>query len=358
MAYRIYTNKEKSFLEERHSQVYTNKENYSQNTYPVYPKTSLIELSNGCNHACVFCTNSRMERKIGRLDLQTFENFLKQAIPLGLEEVGLYTTGEPFLMRNLNDYIKKSKEYGAKYVFITTNGGLTTPEKLISAIESGLDSIKFSVNAGSRETYKLVHVINNIKFLSNYVEKNKINLKIMVSCVITKGVEHEEQTLKDLLLPYIDEIVFYGVNSQFGQSMEQYKNLESKLSDPPPQIGEAEPCSMVWNRVHVTREGFLTLCCADYENALTYADLNKENLKDAWHNKIITNMRKKHQSQCLDNTLCKNCLYGTEEPHYPISNIGHDDIEAPLTSAKERGVKSVNGRIQKLIDLIKVKRRN
>ena len=68
-----------------------------------------------------------MERKIGRLDLQTFENFLKQAIPLGLEEVGLNTTGEPFLMRNLNDYIKKSKEYGAKYVFITTNGGLTPP---------------------------------------------------------------------------------------------------------------------------------------------------------------------------------------------------------------------------------------
>ena len=251
-----------------------------------------------------------------------------------------------------------AKQYGIKYVFITTKGALATPDKLMSAIEAGLDSIKFSVNAGSRETYKLVHgvddfdkVINNIKFVSQYIKDNNINLKLMVSCIITRDIEDEEQILKDLLLPYIDEIVFYGVNSQFGQSLEQFKNLKSTLSDTAPAIGEADPCSMVWNRVHVTREGYLTLCCAYYENALTYADLKETSVKQAWHNKVITNMRKKHQTQCLDKTLCKNCLYGTEDPHYPISDVAHKDITKPLTSAKKRGVESVAKRISELAAL-------
>jgi molybdenum cofactor biosynthesis enzyme MoaA len=191
MGFKIFTNNSKSFMEERHTQVYTTKEDYSKNLYPSYPKTSLIELSNGCNHACVFCTNSRMERKVGRLSIETYEKFIKESVPLGLKEVGLYTTGEPFLMRNLNDYIKIAKEYGIEYIFITTNGGLASPKKLISAIDAGLNSIKFSVNAGTRESYKLVHgvddfdkVINNIKFVSRYRKDNNIDLKLMVSCVV------------------------------------------------------------------------------------------------------------------------------------------------------------------------------
>ena len=358
MGQKIYTNKSSSFLEERHSQVYVNEDNYSKNLFPSFPKTSLVELSNGCNHACIFCTNSRMERKVGRLSLETYEKFLREASALGLEEVGLYTTGEPFLMRNLDDYIKLAKKYEIKYVFITTNGALATPNRLVSAIESGLDSIKFSVNAGSRKSYEMVHgkddfdkVIENIKFVSKYRKENNIDLKLMVSCVVTKEIEDEQEALKDLILPYIDEIMFYGVGSQFGQSLDQIKLLKSSLSDDPPPLGSAPPCSMVWNRVHLTREGYLTLCCADYENALTYADLNKDSLKKSWHNSTITNMRKNHKTQCLDGTLCKNCLYGTEEPHFPISSVGHENIEVPLKSEKKRGLLSVAKRIKDLADL-------
>jgi len=342
-------------MEEREKKVFLNEEDYSKTLFPVFPKTSLVELSNGCNHACIFCTNPRMERKVGRLSLQTYEKFLKEASDLGLEEVGLYTTGEPFLMRNINEYIAMAKKYGIKYVFITTNGALTTSEKLVSAVKSGLDSIKFSVNAGTRESYKLVHgkddfdkVIDNIKFLSKYRKEKNIDLKLMVSCVVTKEIEDEEEVLKNLLLPYIDEIYFYGVTSQFGQSLDQIKLLKSSLSDDPPALGKASPCSMLWNRVHLTREGYLTLCCADYENALTYADLSLTSLKEAWHNRAITQMRQKHQTQRLDNTLCKNCLYGTEDPHYPLTEIGHKDRNQPLASAKKRGVQSVTKRISDL----------
>ena len=86
---------------------------------------------------------------------------------------------------------------------------------------------------------------------------------------------------------------------------------------------------------------------------MTYADLNTTSLKQAWHNSTITKMRKRHKTQCLDGTLCKNCLYGTEEPHYPLTNIGHKEPSKPLKSEKKRGIISVAKRI---LDLAKLKK--
>ena len=37
-----------------------------------FPKNALIELSNACNHFCVFCNNPRMKRKINTLDKGTY----------------------------------------------------------------------------------------------------------------------------------------------------------------------------------------------------------------------------------------------------------------------------------------------
>ena len=33
---------------------------------------------------------------------------------------------------------------------------------------------------------------------------------------------------------------------------------------------EYKPCEMLWNRLHLTADGYLTACCVDYENDLVY----------------------------------------------------------------------------------------
>lgn len=356
MANEIITNNSNSFLEDREKIVY--------GTYdpkiltPAFPRNCLVELSNFCNHKCIFCTNPRMERKKGRLSIDIYKKFINDAYELGLREVGLYTTGEPFVVKNINDYIKIAKDAGIEYIYITTNGALATPERLVSAVESGLNSIKFSVNAGSKETYKLVHgvddydkVIEHIKFISNYRKDNNINMRIMVSCVVTKFLEDldEKEKLKDTILPYVDEIAFWGVSGQMGQSLEQLNLIASSMTEDMPPMGSAKPCSMLWNRFHLTHEGYLSLCCVDYENSLVYADLNIDSVKESWHNQVIKNMRKKHQKQTLDGTLCKNCLYGTRDEVYPITSIGKEDTTTPIFSLKKRGLESVNKRIKELI---------
>mgnify|MGYP000853632999 FL=1 len=104
---------------------------------PPFPKTNfLMELSNVCNHACIFCTHQKMQRKVGRMDQALGFDILRQAYELGTREVGFYATGEPFLIPELPAYIQKAKEIGYTYVYLTSNGAMATPER-IREISSG-----------------------------------------------------------------------------------------------------------------------------------------------------------------------------------------------------------------------------
>jgi len=328
---------------------------------PPFPREALVELSNWCNHACVFCANARMERKKGFLNLRLYERFVREAVALGLKEIGLYTTGEPFFTKNLDQYVATAKKAGVRYVFLTTNGALATPDRAVPVIEAGLSSIKFSVNAGSRETYSLVHghddfdkVIDNITFISRYRDVRAPHLRLMASCAVTRMVEGEKDRIKDILLSLVDDVVFFGVDGQSGQSLEQLPLLKSAMSPAIPQVGEAQPCAMLWNRVHLTWEGYLTLCCIDYENALTYADFKAAgSLAEAWNNTIIVRMRRRHQTQELRGTLCQNCLYGTQETVKHLTTIGHEDASASVISGNANGVAWVSARINTLISIHK-----
>ena len=39
-----------------------------------FPKNCLVELTNACNHECIFCNSPRMIRGINSLDERLFEN--------------------------------------------------------------------------------------------------------------------------------------------------------------------------------------------------------------------------------------------------------------------------------------------
>jgi len=88
-----------------------------------------------------------MKRKVGQMKPEMVESALRQAYELGTREVGFYATGEPFIVKELPEYIKMAKDIGYTYTYLTSNGSLAIPEKIRAVIDAGLDSIKFSINA-------------------------------------------------------------------------------------------------------------------------------------------------------------------------------------------------------------------
>lgn len=320
-----------------------------------FPKNALVELTAGCNHSCVFCTNPRMSIAANKLDIEIYKKFIIESKKLGLEEVGFYMRGEPLLDNRLSEFIEIAKSAGIDYIYITTNGAKANIEKMKKLISCGLNSIKFSINAASRKKYREVHgqndfdlVVKNLIDLNEYREKNNINLKIISSFVVTKFTQDEIDLYKRIFLPLVDDMKILGVHGQAGQSLEELKRLESdELTAPFPTLGNAKPCGMLWDTIHLTQDGLLTLCCVDYDNNLTYANLKNESVESAWNNNLINNMRERHIKNNLEGSLCHNCVYGTKDSFEPISSH-HINTKNRKQIAIEKSKKSVVDRIKTL----------
>ena len=95
----------KNLLEARKES--TKQVNYSLT--PPFPKEILIDVSSICNHTCTFCSNPKVANKMNASNDLVYK-VLKEAKNEGTEAVGLYATGEPFLNKQLENYIKYGKD--------------------------------------------------------------------------------------------------------------------------------------------------------------------------------------------------------------------------------------------------------
>lgn len=292
-----------------------------ENIVPPFPKNMLMELNNVCNHSCIFCANSKMTKKKCFIDEKFALRILEEAYDLGVREVGFYSTGEPLINKNLELYIKKAKELGYEYVYITTNGALLDKHRVDSLVQSGIDSIKFSINAGTKESYKFVHgeddfetVIKNLIYLSEYRKMNNKKFKIFISCILTRYTIDDKQIILDSLGGYVDDIVYMNCRNQCGVMYE----LNHLLTVTNRENVNFEKCPLPFNKLHITCDGYLTACCADFQNYLVVSDLNVEPLSNAWKNEVFIELRRKHIEKNLEGTQCYNCTKNIQKEINPL----------------------------------------
>lgn len=277
---------------------------------PSIPDKMAIEVTNICNHRCIFCPSSRMTRKKVEIDEYLFNKILVEAYELGVRQLGFHITGEPFVCKNLAKYIKKAKDMGFTYAYVTSNGSLATPKRLEEVFEAGLDSIKFSINAGTRDTYKQIHgndhfetVRDNLRFCHEYRKQHNRKFNIFISCIVTKYIMSETDALKKAFAEFADEIVFYKARNFGGTMPENAGLLENGLT-------KLDRCISPFNALYITCEGFLSPCCVDAENNLVVGDLNKESLKEAWYGERMTELRQKLMNNDVNDIQCGLCLRG------------------------------------------------
>lgn len=306
-----------------------------------------IEVTNACNHKCVFCPNAESTRKKRMID----ENFAKRVIRECAEFLGadkricFHMNGEPLLYKRLPELVNYSKQQGYDYVFVTTNGTVGDEMLLSDLFEAGLDSIKFSINAGTKETYYKIHgaddfekAINSLKFSWRYRKEHAMNFKIFVSCVGIKENYTELKDFNNFAKSYCDEIVFYYPCGYAGQKTEKSKELNcdlSKLEINAFEIKHNTPCAVLWNSINITCEGYLSLCCSESDNRLIVEDVNDMSVKDAWLGKRMDAIRAKHLIGKIEDTPCFSCI---TECKYNIDTINKDLFALSLNERRKRSL--------------------
>lgn len=289
---------------------------------PPFPSRMMIEVTNACNHRCLFCANPRMDRPGSLLPFALFKRLVGEAATLGVRELSLYSTGEPLLHPDFILMVVEAKHAGLPLVNTTTNGVLLDEATAQACFAAGLDQIRVSVNAGDSESYRSIHgrdhferVVDNLRVADRVRRELGSLVRIRVSCVVTRSNQATAGRLRDLLGDVVDEIVFFPVGPQAGlvrdvsiaERPDEFiiQNPEMHYTVPSHYI----PCSYVFDRVHVTAEGFLTLCSLDFDGVLRCADVRHSSLQAAWWSESFAALRQRHLQEHLEGLQCDSCVH-------------------------------------------------
>lgn len=305
--------------------------------YPSFPRIIKIDTCNVCNYHCVFCPQSKQKNKVGCIDKELCFKLIEDSYRGGGRELCLSMTGEPLINQELESYIRFAKQLGYEYIFLNTNGYFMDENRGVSLIDSGIDSVKVSVNS-SMKSYELIHgvdayerVVENIIAFDQYRKKVGSRCKLYISFVAVKQTLNEVETLKQELGAYVDDIIVMNANSRGGSISE----IEECLYAGEDEFSFQYPCSQLFNNIYVTAEGYLIICCQDFENLTVVADLHEEPIIEAWNNTKFTEFRKKYLTYNLKGTLCYNCVNNTVERVIPLTpSVAHyttsDELEKCL----------------------------
>ena len=280
------------------------------------PKKIMFELTNLCDLKCQFCSTHISKRKKGFMEFDFFKRVIDEAMNLGIEECALFTTGESFLHPEVMKFIDYSSQFDL-YTYISTGGRCLSEELMDQILSSGLKSIKFSIDAGNEETYKIIkgcdvsldNLHHTIKYLYKSRNEMKSDLNIYGSYAISEGNENEIDKFMEKFFPIMDDVFFKFVGYS-GLKLFKERKLGSELRKKYfiVENNEHSPCPLLWERFIVQLDGSLTICCPDYENQFVYGDLKKESLQAAWNNETIKSFRNEMIEGKYDKLkFCSSC---------------------------------------------------
>lgn len=148
-------------------------------------------------------------------------------------------------------------------------------------------------------------VVKNINDIHNAIVNKEFELALFISFVRCRINQYETEIMKELFSPCVDDIVFYDMHTQSGTNLaandlmlEGTKRVEC----------QQWPCDMLFNRIHVTSEGYMDACCTDFDHMTAVEDLREMGLLEAWDGKRMRKLRRDHLNKEQTKTHCFNCI--------------------------------------------------
>ncbi len=286
---------------------------------PPCPRSVKIELTARCNLNCSFCATSHKLRDKRDIDRGFYLKLLKELKTAGVEEVGMFYLGESFLLPWLPDAIKAAKDEGFEYVFLTTNGTISTPEKVRACMEAGLDSLKFSLNYADEDQFKKIarvkaslffDMVDNVKSAHAIREQGGYDCGLFGSYIRYDGEQGERmKVLAEDLAAHLDEVYALPLYSQ-ADLVSVDRGWEIRGGNPgrADNMRPAMPCWSLFTEARVSYDGHLSACCFDHDGRFRMGDLSTIGFMEAWTSPKFQALRQAHLNHDVSGTLCENCV--------------------------------------------------
>lgn len=212
---------------------------------PVRPINMEINPTNTCNESCTWCTYGYLHERKEALPPEVLLALLHDAREMGVQSVTWTGGGEPTVYRELGDMIGVAAGLGFRQG-LNSNGTLFN-ERLRTLAVDHLSYVRFSVDAGTAETYARTHrirpemydrVTGNIAALARQRDEAGSRLTIGFSFLVDASNVADLATAaalaRDIGVDYfqIKPIVNYvESNLQFAEHSILWNQMEAQMPD-------------------------------------------------------------------------------------------------------------------------------
>lgn len=291
--------------------------------YPLREFPFLIDLepTNYCNLDCLMCSRQIMKRGLGKMALGLFKRIADQAAANGAKGIRFMRFGEPLMNKDIFEMVSYAKQKGL-LTHITTNGLLLNKEKIQAILDSGLDSIIFSLQGATKKEYKLMRnnkeyglLEENIKKLAEKRKEQGLNKPfIQVTTTVLDETDEEIKQFYEKWKATADKADHWYTSLERLEGIERAKPLfkrqtvREKLEAREKNTGKNWRCNEVMVKLSIAWNGIVTGCCADFDNYMKAGNLEETSLKEIWHNKKMDSFRKiLGQGQREKIPFCSKC---------------------------------------------------
>jgi radical SAM protein with 4Fe4S-binding SPASM domain len=288
------------------------------------PRVIRLEASSVCNLKCMYCpTGTKHNNSRGKMNTEVFGRIVDEIKSYnGVDVAVLYHGGESFLNKNIFRMIRELRAIGIDIIKTSTNGTAFNEKMLVDVIESGLDSITFSIDGLSpqennwiRKGADYFETANTIKRL--IALKREMNSKMPEIRIANTQIPDEEtirsgkeistpRYLLDDFAEFKDEVIF---EQHYTIKWPGYECSAEYVLVGPPSAGLVEPsnyCDHVVQLITFRWNGDVVPCCFDITSEYVVGNITVQSLAEIWNNERYRKLRK---SICNGNymPMCASC---------------------------------------------------
>jgi len=202
-----------------------------------------------------------------------------------IHQLDFFGLGEPLLDPYLFKRIKYAKEKGFQNTGVSTNADLLDKEKQKKLLETGIDTVLFSIDGVKKETHekirrgvKFERVVENCRSIMKMRDEGNYKTRFVIRFIKQDINKDEWEPFKKFWKPILskeknDSMIRYDMHTWGGEVFAKDTILRSRNRNP--EI-EKKSCHRIWELLIILADGTVPLCNEDE----LHAKYNFGNVKD------------------------------------------------------------------------------
>jgi len=241
------------------------------------PEIAYVDTIDACHLKCGSCIKGvrAIPNTSRKMPLDMFTRIVEKLDAAGYSRISLYNWTEPFLNRNIEDYISVVKSFG-QYCELSTTLSLRHIDNLEAALVAGLDRMVVTMSGFEQSIYEINHIggtidyiLPNLRRVRSIMDQHGLSPQVVVRMIRFGYNVGEEPKLRALAAELrFDFEIIEGMSDPTTSARAQkhgndyYEKILATAGPSETPETEGKVCPILFDQITIDVVGDVHLCCA------------------------------------------------------------------------------------------------